>query len=104
MGQAKHYQVIMHHEAATEMTDLVGYIRNSLLNKAAATEQSKYFMQAIASLHNNALRCPRWAVMRDGTVIRRLYVKNYVLIYSVQKNYVHILHAFYARQDYKNRI
>lgn len=81
-----------------ELAAFANYI--AIDNQAAAAKWYHTIVEKIYSLETNPLRCPL-AIESNlyNFEVRNLIVRNYRIIFRVQKNKVEILHIRHAKQN-----
>lgn len=99
------YKVQIADFAKTELSEIVGYISETLCNKNAAASLLDDFSEQKSFLYENPYtfpECPIESLQQKG-YRRFLFKKNYVALYLVEedKKIVTIMHIFYAKRDYE---
>ena len=104
------YEVQIADSAKAELTEIVGYISETLGNKNAAASLLDDFYEQKTFLYENPYifpECPIESLRRKG-YRRFLFKKNYVALYLVDerkdKKIVVIMHVFYSKRDYEKLI
>lgn len=102
------YKVQITDFAKAELSEIVGYISESLCNKTAATSLLNEFSEQKSLLYDNPYtfsECPLEGLRRKG-YRRFIFKKNYVALYLVDedKKIVTIMHIFYAKRDYEKLV
>ena len=93
-----------------ELSEIVGYISESLCNKTAASSLSDDFYEQKSFLYDNPYTLPEWPIesLRKKGCRRFLFKKNYVALYLVEddenKKVVTIMHVFYTKRDYEKLV
>lgn len=83
---------------------IVTYIRTELANPTAAQKQRDGFVSAMLALRSNVLQGPKWLVLNDGTILRKILVNQYLMLYRVSGDDVIIVRVFYRSQNYEKRL
>lgn len=99
------YKVQIADFAKAELSEIVGYISESLCNKTAAANLLNEFSEQKNFLYDNPYtfaECPLESLRKKG-YRRFLFKKNYVALYLIDddKKIVTIMHIFYAKRDYE---
>ncbi len=104
------YRVQMADSAKAELTEIVGYISETLCNKNAAASLLDDFYTQKSLLNETPYtfpECPIESLRRKG-YRRFLFKKNYVALYLIDeckdKKLVTIMHVFYAKRDYEKLV
>ena len=104
------YKVQIADSAKAELTEIVGYISETVCNKDAATSLLDDFYTQKSILYENPYtfpECPIESLRRKG-YRRFLFKKNYIALYLIDENkdnkLVTIMHVFYAKRDYEKLV
>lgn len=100
---ASNYQVTASSLAVKEMTQIIQYIQTELAHPLAAQRQRDGFVSAMLSLALNAQKGPKWLVLDDGTILRKILVNQYLMLYRVSGNHITIERVFHSSQNYEKR-
>ena len=106
MGEVKleRYSVDVSPEAEQDLSDILNYIKNELLEPAIATKYLKLIREKIDSLEYYPERFGiiENELIRD-TVYRKIVIKNYIVIYRVdkEKKIVHIVRVAYGGRNFE---
>ena len=104
------YKVQIANAAKIELTEIVGYISETLCNKTSALSLLDDFYEQITFLADNPYTFPECPIesLRKKGYRRFLFKKNYVALYLVEdeeyKKEVTIMHVFYAKRDYEKLV
>ena len=96
------YKLIVTKGAQSELESIADYIAESLCNPLAALDFLDDIKKCYDLLSDNPLIYQVCDNLGNGEEYRKAVIKNYLLIYRVDKNdnSVNILHFFYGRRDY----
>ena len=96
------YKLIFSPEFIKDLNDTFDYISLTLSNEQAAKKLMKEIDNAIMNLKTMPEMYPLSQEPLDILGYRKIIIKNYVIIYSVDKKRgnVDLLRCFYGKQDY----
>lgn len=98
----KQYQVKITKNAEQELIEIYEYISGILKSEIAANNFVKQIEEKINRLYVFPYSCMEVKTKPRNTIYRKLYVKNYLLLYKVleENQRVDIIHIYYGRRDY----
>ena len=98
----KQYQVKITKNAEQELIEIYEYISGILKSEIAANNFVKQIEEKINRLYVFPYLCMEVKTKPRNTIYRKLYVKNYLLLYKVleENQRVDIIHIYYGRRDY----
>lgn len=98
----KQYQVKITKNLEQELIEIYEYISGILKSEIAANNFVKQIEEKINRLYVFPYSCMEVKTKPRNTIYRKLYVKNYLLLYKVleENQRVDIIHIYYGRRDY----
>ena len=101
------FKIVFTNDCINEMDRIYNYIGNNLYS----TKSEKKIMQKVEESIENLKYMPKsYGVIKRYPEIkleyRRILINNYIIIYTVneRENTVYIVHMYYGRSDYLNKI
>ena len=99
------YKVVYAQEAYRDLVNIYNYILSISLEPSVASNLVSKIKNAIESLSTLPFRHPIFDIVpKKGIELRKLLVKNYIVLYCVDVNNkaVNIVRMFSGKRDYKN--
>lgn len=94
------YKIIYTRRAKVELQNSYNYIYFNLANPIAANKFKVNIIKSISKLEY----FPYMGKKTSNSNVRYIYFKNYLIIYSIDNQYVEIQRILHKRQNFKNVI
>lgn len=107
MTISKNFKIIFTNDCRKEMDDIYDYISKNLYSINSAKKLMKKVNEIILNLKNVPEAYPILKIYKDlNLAYRKITIGKYILIYTVsyKEKKVYIVHMFYGRSNYFNKI
>jgi addiction module RelE/StbE family toxin len=95
------YKIQISEKAERDLKDIVTYLSDSLKNKRAAKDFTSLYRKKINSLKTNPQKFTYIQEEEKSDFdYRKIIIKNYLVIYKIEKEEVIILRIFHQKQKY----
>ena len=99
------YEIILAASAKEDLDNIYEYISKNPNLKSSANKLMNKIENAVLRLEDFPYSCAEVKVKLQNMIYRRLIIDKYVALYRVEEQLkqVHIIHIYYAKQDYLRR-
>ncbi len=103
--QKNNYKIQYVSSFESELVEIIYYISNILKNKKAADSLLKNIEKSIKERSKNPESYEKYKINKKRNFSwYRIYIKNFVIFYTVESNTMKVAHIIYSRRDMENLI